>query len=299
MSRAETEYSLVGQLFGLGRPKNKRVKYLSVKRAHGLGNLICLLPVLDQLRQNGTKIHVVTRADWVQAMMVLRPQFQWDTLANETTIDLDAMTSSLFPQEHRTDEFGRLLDVPGPFPTLKIEIPSSWCDPYQDMRESLVFAPEGGHPSRTWSLSQAQKLMWGIDRKLILIGTDHRVKIPCHHDLRGQTELPQLFGIIKVAAAVVTMDSAVLHIAAALGTPTVAIFGGISPDYRIRPDQRVVVMQSDLACCPCNKNETCNELFPCIQAPTCCEVVDAIDLALHASGRIIQRVHTRCEAMTT
>jgi ADP-heptose:LPS heptosyltransferase len=44
-------------------------------------------------------------------------------------------------------------------------------------------------------------------------------------DLRGQTSLIQLAGACKAARAVVSVDAGPLHIAAAMGTPTLAIVG--------------------------------------------------------------------------
>ena len=275
-------------------------KCLTVRRCHGLGNVICLLPVLDRLFENGYAINVITQSDWISAFSVLRPDFTWsdgaaDSGDNFETIDLDDLTRHSSPREHRTDEFGCLLAVDPPFPPPSLSAPKSWTQPFEYLRNAVIFAPEGGHPSRTWPTDQAALLKDQLadinsPAKLVLVGTDPEPDIPCDVDTRGQLQLPELFGILAVAGVVVTMDSAVLHIAAALRTPTVALFGGVDPGYRIRPDQPVVIIQADMPCCPCNKQETCAESFNCIRSVTPADVDRAIQLAPMTDACIIYQL---------
>jgi len=124
----------------------------------------------------------------------------------------------------------------------------------------------------------------------VLVGTSEEPPIRCNLNTRGKLSVEQLIGLLAVAGVVVTMDSAVLHIAAALAVPTVAVFGGVDPDYRVRQDQAVVVVQADMPCCPCNKDEQCDGQFPCIAAATVEDIRDAIELAKTATKRIIHRV---------
>lgn len=261
-----------------------------VKRCWGLGNVFCLLPVLDKLCQQGRTVEVVTCEQWVGAMSQLRPNMLWHSELQEDAVDLDAGTAELAPREHRTDEFGRLLGVAGPFDALRIDSAREWMRPWEHLRGSVVFAPEGGHPSRCWPTSQAARLAEHVSENLVLVGTSAEPLIPCNLDTRGKLQVDQLIGLLAVAVAVVTTDSAVLHIAAALGIPTVAIFGGIDPAYRVRRDQPVVVVQADMECCPCNKDEQCDGQFPCIGAATVENVSEAVQLAKTTTGRIIHRV---------
>ena len=261
-----------------------------VKRCWGLGNVICLLPVLDKLCERGHKVGVITRDEWVAAMSRLRPNILWQSDLRDGIVDLDAGTEQLRPQEHRTDEFGRLLGVAGPFSRLKIDPPGQWTHPWEHLRGSVVFAPEGGHPSRCWPTSQASRLWQYVRGNLVLVGTSDELPIPCNLDTRGKLSVEQLIGLLAVAAAVVTMDSAVLHIAAAVGVPTVAIFGGVDPHYRVRENQSVVMMQADMPCCPCNKDEHCAGTFPCIAAAAAEQVGTAVELAKTATKRTVMRV---------
>jgi len=256
------------------------IPHVTVKRCHGLGNVLCLLPVLDRLHDEGYRLGVVTRSEWVHAFSILRPHYSWTVDSADEIIDLDEMTEKRHPREHRTDEFARLLGMGRPFSPPRLHIPSVWLKPFESLKDCILFAPESGHPSRQWPHKQANLLKNFLpDEKLVLIGTRREPPIACDLDLRAQLDLHELFGILQQAGTVITMDSAVLHLAAALGVPTIAIFGGINPSFRIRPEQRVIVLLAQMECCPCNKNETCAGGYPCIAAAHPEKVVKTIPLA--------------------
>jgi ADP-heptose:LPS heptosyltransferase len=85
-------------------------------------------------------------------------------------------------------------------------------------------------------------------------------------DLRGRTSLMQLAGACRQAAAVVSVDAGPMHIAAAVGTPTLAVVGndaagvGASPIRLWLP--RVAVLQrtvSSSTCSACADNRYRND----------------------------------------
>jgi lipopolysaccharide heptosyltransferase II len=74
-------------------------------------------------------------------------------------------------------------------------------------------------------------------------------------NLAGRIDVAQLVALLAHAAVVVTNDSGPLHIAAAAGASTVALFGPETPvlygPLRSRDDQAHVVHYRKLACSPC------------------------------------------------
>jgi len=71
-------------------------------------------------------------------------------------------------------------------------------------------------------------------------------------DVVGRTSLSQLISVIKKCDALLTGDSAPLHIAAACGTPFVALFGPTSPERHIpTTTTRHKVLRTRLRCSPC------------------------------------------------
>ncbi|OGC93779.1 MAG: lipopolysaccharide heptosyltransferase II [candidate division Zixibacteria bacterium RBG_16_53_22] len=78
------------------------------------------------------------------------------------------------------------------------------------------------------------------------------------HDLCGQTSLMQSAAIISKARIVFCNDSAPAHMAAALGTPVVAIFGPTVPAFGFSPysENSAVVDIGHLDCRPCSSHGT-------------------------------------------
>jgi lipopolysaccharide heptosyltransferase I len=73
-------------------------------------------------------------------------------------------------------------------------------------------------------------------------------------NLAGQTSLPEMVEWIRASRLLVTNDTGPMHIAAALGTPIVAIFGPTSP-HRTGPYRQIdKALGAGLPCAPCMKS---------------------------------------------
>lgn len=75
------------------------------------------------------------------------------------------------------------------------------------------------------------------------------------HDLAGHTTLAEAVDTLSLADAVVSNDSGLMHIAAALSRPLVVVYGPTSPGFTppLNDNSRVVI--GDIDCAPCFQRE--------------------------------------------
>jgi heptosyltransferase I len=96
-------------------------------------------------------------------------------------------------------------------------------------------------------------------------------------DLTGRLSLPEMVEWLRRSELMVSNDTGPMHVAAALGTPVVALFGPTEP-CRTGPYRQIGhVLQLNLPCVPCLKSR-CGyaKPFECLRAMPPAAVFDAV-----------------------
>ena len=84
------------------------------------------------------------------------------------------------------------------------------------------------------------------------------------HPIAGETSLAEQLALCFMARVTVTNDSGLAHLAAAVGAPTVAIFGSTSSAWTAPLGPRATVVQRAPVCAPCFQR-TCKIGYRCLE----------------------------------
>ncbi len=90
----------------------------------------------------------------------------------------------------------------------------------------------------------------------------------------GKTSLLELAALIKRCSIFITGDSAPMHVASAMKTPFIALFGPTDPKRHLPPAKDFFLIKKDFKCMPCYKRICLNP--KCMNEITTEEVLDAV-----------------------
>lgn len=177
--------------------------------------------------------------------------------------------------------------IPRPLPNPKLDVPSTQrittlnkLDLTLD-KPVAVFCPGAEYgPAKRWPVAYfaelAQRLR-GEGYAVWLIGSnkdrEQAEKIvaldnaECRN-LCGHTDLSDAIALLSCAQLVVSNDSGLMHLAAALDRPMLALFGSSSPQFTPPLSSNAHVIQLNLKCSPCFKRECPLGHFNCMMQLT-------------------------------
>jgi heptosyltransferase-2 len=99
-------------------------------------------------------------------------------------------------------------------------------------------------------------------------------------DLVGKTTVAEALALVSMCALFLSNDSGLMHVAAALNIPQVALFGSTDPQKTAPLNNRAVVIHPEhVSCTPCFKR-SCPEDLECMKAITVDEVTTAAEQLL-------------------
>ncbi len=196
---------------------------------------------------------------------------------------------------HRAEEYSRLIEDYSGRKTNSPEVRLQHSFP---KKEYIVININSEAVSRRLTLAKAVEIISEahrqIDGRILLIGGGREQlfveevmrRLPVTESVEsvaGQTTLAQLAQILASARAVLTTDSGPAHLANALGTQTVVLFGAGNENNTApyNKDAVEIIRLGKLSCEPCVKNE-------CVQfgTPQCLELLETPHIIAQLKHRL-------------
>lgn len=197
---------------------------------------------------------------------------------------------------------GRPLGVKSTDAALRFDLRAGDQQAAQDLlqaragRDLVALAPGGGWPGKLWPAESFRELAHRLlkrDVDLLLVGSAGERNLASSIldgldrdrvlDLSGQTPLPVLAAVLARCALLVCNDSGPLHVAAAVGTPTVSLFGPTRPQKWApcgHGHTAIRAVEHCPDCCPWHPRARCAHDRACMRAIGVDEVATAVGRAL-------------------
>jgi heptosyltransferase II len=188
--------------------------------------------------------------------------------------------------------YARLSEAPGAAVPEPLPDPRLAADPAALEATRRKFGLEGAYaalcpgaefgPAKRWPYFA--ELSRRLDLPVVALGgakdREHAQGI-AGRNLAGETTLDEAIDLLAGAALVVSNDSGLMHVAAALGRPQIALFGSSSPRHTPPLSASARVLWLELECSPCYARECPLGHFRCMRELTVERVLGEISKMSH------------------
>ena len=162
-----------------------------------------------------------------------------------------------------------------------------------DGRPVIAFAPGAVGPSKRWPVgyfAELAKTLTAEGFSIWVLGSPAEAPLAqeiisaagAHARDLTSTDLRNAILALKLAVACVSNDSGLVHVSAAIGTPTIGIFGPTSPWHwaPLNPLAATIETTTEVPCRPCHKPTCRMEHHRCMRDIPAQQVLAAVHRAL-------------------
>jgi lipopolysaccharide heptosyltransferase II len=257
-------------------------KAVAMPLTHGQFGFLARRQLGHQLRNNQYNRAIVLPSSWKSALIPffagipLRTgylgELRWGLLNDTRRLDKQLLRMTV----QRFVALGLQPDVglPPTCPTPKLTIDAKNQEKVQEkfgvtgQRKILALCPGAEYgPAKRWPATHYAELareklakgwavwLFGSAKDQPVTEEINRLSDSACHDFSGATSLGEAVDLMSMADAVVSNDSGLMHVAAALGKPLIAIYGSSDPGFTPPLNQDASILNLQLDCSPCFKRD--------------------------------------------
>lgn len=268
-----------------------RKPLIVVRRYGGIGDVLCSLPAVAALRRRnpGAFLLYITSS---QCAELLQLSGVPDAVLSSSTRGLSRLLSVFKPAEEHLLQLPDELDPPLPRPArhLREEFAHLLGVPPEELRSVRLNAPQDAvrhvdtwirqhdltgkrlivaHAGPTWKVKEWPQASWNAlvakmqslpGTVVIQAGTDQHADVPGARAIRiagaldavGHFNLVETLALLTRSSLCVGVDSGLLHLAGAVGTPCLGFFGPTLPECFLPDSATASRAQADVPCLGCH-----------------------------------------------
>jgi ADP-heptose:LPS heptosyltransferase len=260
-----------------------------IRRPNAIGDVVCTLPVCVEIRKiHKDSLVVFLTTKYSEDIVRLSNAVDFIYSARSTRFRvftqyfglIEKVYNPQMPEEysdagstlHLVDEFAKSCGVtvtdrqPHLYPSAELLIKTrlKYALEKEAVNGRLVIGINCGPtwPVREWDVKKWQQLIDRIsmehDPILIQFGIHVSSKENQYDELKGtcilasRLRIEELVALVATCDLLVSIDSGPVHIAGAVGTPVIGLFGAVDPRLRLPPESKSVGIISNVPCLFCH-----------------------------------------------
>jgi ADP-heptose:LPS heptosyltransferase len=310
----------------VGQCARHRKRAVIVCRSGGIGDVICTLPMCDEVRRRhpGKLLVFITAAIWREVVVMSRSadlvyaNRSWVyPFTMPTTAKLFGLVDTIYnPQttgERLSHTFGTtchlIEDLAGSCGfTVTVGQPSLYPSPGLIQKTRIAYGLDsktmgerlliGINPGPSWRVREWEAVKWqklidqihfNYDAAIIQFGTNkgdgtsEYDRLTGVKPFAGRLNGEELVALIAICDLIISIDSGPVHLAGAVGTPVIGLFGPLDPVSRMPPDSPALGLFSDVPCLFCHNRtpvihwiDGCPNDIACMRKLECETVLKAV-----------------------
>lgn len=290
-----------------------------VKRERALGDVLLTIPAIRGLKEkySGCRITFLTRRNSAEVIsgnplideIIFFEENQVDYNNYDLFFDLEYESR---PYMHMVDAYCQVADVNPSSKELfivldqvEIEFAKNYLADYGYNSEQILIGLHSGGsswPCKLWGLENFRYVLNFFKEKfgfrIVELGAGDCKPLGLDMNLIGQTSIKQAAAILKHCDLFLGVDSGLLHLAAAVKTPIVAVFGCTDPDKVLPFNGISLGIQSDGDCTGCRHwppfsrtyAQCTRDRIYCLEEISREEVINGVWEVLLKTGRLANKM---------
>lgn len=152
-------------------------------------------------------------------------------------------------------------------------------------KKIIAVHPFATHSAKTLPLHRWQEICerLGMEYQILLVGKGNLPEPIPGQSFINKTDLRELCAILSACSLLITGDSGPMHLANAVDTPLLALFGPTSREWGFFPvGENVHILQKDMPCRPCSLHgkQKCTQKISCLEKISTEEILEQVKTIL-------------------